>query len=454
MRILIVDSPKHEGKEVSVKGWVRLRRDHGKLIFLDIEDRSGLIQVIVNKQVSEAAYEVAQTLRLEDAIFLTGNIHKRPENAINPHITTGTIELEATKIEIISKSETLPFDMGGKELHLELPTLLDFRSLTLKHEKVRKIFIIQAALAKEFRKAAESLQCTEIFVPTIAAGATEGGAEVFKVAYFDHEAFMTQSPQLYKQIMVGVFERVYTIAKAYRAEPSVTTRHLTEATQMDIEMGFIQDFEELLDALEFVGTTIIKEVAKNHEEILQEFAVAKPLIPTSVPRLTLREAQAIITKRTGRDVSKEMDLNPEDEKEICLWAKEEKQSDFATITHFPTKKRAFYTMPDPKDPEYSLSYDLLFRGLEILSGSQRIHQYEELISAMRKKSVNPQNFAMYLMAFQFGMPPEGGFSFGLERLTMKLLELANIREASLFPRDMERIDERLSTLSHKDHETS
>jgi nondiscriminating aspartyl-tRNA synthetase len=309
------------------------------------------------------------------------------------------------------------------------------------------IFTIQAALAEEFRKAAKELDCVEIFVPTIAAGATEGGAEVFPVDYYGHHAFLTQSPQIYKQIMVGVLERVFTIAKAYRAEPSVTTRHLAEATQMDVEIGFIDSFTELLDALEFVGSSMIKNVSGQYSEILTAFGVEKPLVPTKIPRLTLREAQEIVTKRTGRDLSREMDLNPEDEREICIWAKEEYQSDFVTITHFPTKKRAFYTMPDPKDPEYSLSYDLLFRGLEILSGSQRINDYQQLITAMKAKDVDPQNFSMYLMAFQYGMPPEGGFSFGLERLTMKLLNLANVREASLFPRDMERVDTRLSLAS-------
>ncbi|MDE2025916.1 MAG: hypothetical protein KGJ07_05460, partial [Patescibacteria group bacterium] len=205
--------------------------------------------------------------------------------------------------------------------------------------------------------------------------------------------------------------------------------------------------------LEFVGTNMIKNVAESHEYILKHFGVKKPLVPTHVPRLTLREAQKIVTERTGRDLSKENDLNPEDEKEICLWAAETHKSDFVTITHFPTKKRAFYTMPDPQNPEYSLSYDLLFRGLEILSGSQRIHEYDKLVEAMKKKNVSPSNFGMYLMAFKYGMPPEGGFSFGLERLTMKLLELHNVREASLFPRDMERVDERLSSLE-EEHSTT
>lgn len=449
-RTLISESPRLVGQTIEVVGWIQTVRSHGKIAFFDLYDRSGVLQVVA---ATEETVAVASGLQQRTAVRVTGLIKNRGERYINPNIPTGTVEMEAKSIEVLAKSEVLPFDMGGKELILELPTLLDYRSLTLKHETVRMIFTIQAALAEEFRRAAKELDCMEIFVPTIAAGATEGGAEVFPIDYYGHQAFLTQSPQLYKQIMVGVFERVFTIAKAYRAEPSVTTRHLAEATQMDIEMGFIEKFEDLLDALEFVGTSMIKNVAESHAYILKHFDVAKPLVPTHVPRLTLREAQKIVTERTGRDLSKENDLNPEDEKEICLWAAETHKSDFVTITHFPTKKRAFYTMPDPQNSEYSLSYDLLFRGLEILSGSQRIHEYDKLVEAMKKKNVSPDNFSMYLMAFKYGMPPEGGFSFGLERLTMKLLELHNVREASLFPRDMERVDERLSSLEENRSKT-
>jgi len=445
-RTLAQEAAKKIGKEVIIKGWVHTVRSHGKIAFTDILDRSGLIQVVGSDSTAEKITSLSQ----QDAVEIKGIVKERGERYINEDLATGKIEIEASEINIIANSETVPFDMGGKDLTLELPTLLDHRALTLKHPKVQMIFKIQASLADEFREAAKKLNCTEIFVPTIAAGATEGGAEVFKVDYYGHEAFMTQSPQLYKQIMVGVFERVFTIAKAYRAEPSVTTRHLAEATQMDIEIGFIESFEELLDALEFVGCEMIKNTSEKYPEILDAFGIEKPLISSAVPRLTLREAQDIVTKRTGRDLSGELDLNPDDEKEICDWAKEEKNSDFVTITHFPTKKRAFYTMPDSKDPEYSLSYDLLFRGLEILSGSQRINDYSQLVDAMKTKDVDPKNFGTYLMAFKFGMPPEGGFSFGLERLTMKLLGLGNVREASLFPRDMERVDERFSKIQKEE----
>ncbi len=448
-RVLSSETPNHVGEEIMLQGFIHSRRDHGKLIFIDLRDRTGITQIIFNPQASESAHKTASDIRPEYVVSIKGLVKNRPEKLVNEKIASGTVEIEAKEVEILSKAESLPFDMGGEELNLELPTLLDHRSLTLRHEKVKKIFEIQAALIEEFRNASKELDCIEVVVPTIAAGATEGGAEVFSIDYFGHNAFLTQSPQLYKQIMVSVFERVFLIAKAYRAEPSVTTRHLTESTQLDVEIAFIKGFDELLDALEFVGTQMIKNVSEKYPEVLKEFGVDKPLIPIKIPRLTLREAQEIISKRTNRDLSKEMDLNPEDEREISEWAKIEHKSDFITITHFPTKKRAFYTMPDPENPEYSLSYDLLFKGLEMMSGAQRINNYEDLELAMKRKDVNPDNFGLYMQAFKYGMPPEGGFSFGLERLTMKLLELANVREASLFPRDMERIDERFSKTEEK-----
>lgn len=445
-RVLSSEISAFAGKIVKIAGWVKIRRDHGKLIFFDLRDRDGLIQVVVNSHVSGEAYRVAQELRPEYVVEISGLVNKRPENAVNKDLASGIVEIEATQIKILVKAETLPFDTGDVKLNLELPTLLDYRSLTLRHPSVSDIFQVQAEVVKAFRDVSEKLECVEIFVPTISASATEGGSEVFKLKYYDYDAFLTQSPQLYKQIMVGVFERVYTISHAYRAEPSVTTRHLSEVVQLDIEIGFIDSFDDLLNALELVGTSIVLDVSKNCAKILSKVGVEAPLIPTKIPRLTLKEAQDIIFEfsKGERDSRGQDDLNATDEKVICEWAKKEKASDFVTITHFPTKKRAFYTMPDPKEPLLSLSYDLLFRGLELSSGSQRVNDYGELIKIMKERKLNPDNFSMYLQAFKYGIPPEGGFSFGLERITMKLLELQNVREASLFPRDMERVDERLS----------
>jgi nondiscriminating aspartyl-tRNA synthetase len=434
-RTLIKQTVDHIGKEVLIRGWVRIRRDHGKLIFLDIRDRSGFVQVVVNPKVSEKAYNVAQTLRPEFAVELIGEVNKRPGGTVNKNLPTGEIEIEAKSIRVLSRAETLPFDMGGGELNLELPTLLDHRSLTLRHPKIEDIFKIQAKVLEGFRIVAEELGCTEIIVPTIVASATEGGAELFEVKYYNHKAYLSQSPQLYKQMMVPIFERVWTIAKAYRAEPSVTTRHLSETTQLDFELGFVA-FEELLEILEKVAVDMFRQVEKS-------ISLADNIEYGKIPRLTLREAQEIIYKEFGRDNRQEKDLTPQDEVEICKWAKEKHKSDLVTITHFPTKAKPFYIMPDPQNPQYSLSYDLLFRGVEILSGGQREHNYDQLVKAIKDRGMNPKNFDMYLMAFKYGMPPEGGFSFGLERITMKLLGLSNIREASLFPRDMERVDEKL-----------
>ncbi len=446
-RILVKNTINHIGEEITVQGWVHARRDHGKLIFIDIRDRSGLLQVVFNPKVSEAAHKVASLFHPEDVISITGKINKRPEKLINPKIISGTVELEATRAEVLAPAQTLPFDMGVEELHLELPTLLDHRSLTLRHDRIQSIFKVQSSILEGFRKISRELECIEIIVPTIAASSTEGGAEVFPLEYYGHKAFLTQSPQLYKQIMVTVFERVFTISHAYRAEPSVTTRHLAETTQMDCEFAFVS-FTDLMDLYEQVAIEMLKHVEKECSDILAQYNI-KPLLLNKIPRLTLRQAQEIIFKEFGRDVRTEKDLNPSDEADICSWAAKEHKSDLVTITHFPTKKRAFYTMPDPEDPEYSLSYDLLFKGVEVLSGSQRINNYDELLAAITDRGMDPKTFEIYLQAFRFGCPPEGGFSFGLERLTMKVLELSNIREASLFPRDMERVDERFSTLAQK-----
>lgn len=424
MRVLSSDAVKSVGKEIELQGWLRLRRDHGKLIFLDLRDRDGLIQLVVSQKVSEEAYKQAQELRPEDVFVARGTVKKRPAGTINKDLKTGGIEVEVASINIISKAEPLPLDMGAEELNLELPTLLDHRSLTLRHPQVASVFKTQEAVVKSFRKTATELGCTEIFVPTIVASATEGGAEVFKIDYYEKSAYLSQSPQLYKQMLVPVFERVYTISKAYRAEPSVTTRHLSENTQMDCEFGFV-DFDELLDLLEKTASGILE-------------ADKSTKIPKKIPRLSLTEAFEVLKKK------EEVDLSPADEAELSKWALEKHGSDLLTIHHFPTKKRAFYTMPDPKNPEFSLSYDVLFRGLEIASGSQRINDYKQLVSAIKDRGLAPANFGMYLMAFKYGMPPEGGFSFGLERITMKIMGLGNVREASLFPRDMERVDERFS----------
>ena len=437
MRVLSNDAPQKIGKEIKLQGWIRLRRDHGKLIFLDLRDRTGLIQLVVNPKTSQKAHKTAQELRSEDVIQASGTIKKRPAGTINKELKTGEVEIEVASIKIISKAETLPLDMGAEELNLELPTLLDHRSLTLRHPKVSSVFKVQEAIVKAFRETLAKEDFTEIFVPTIIKSAPEGGSEVFAINYYDHKAYLGQSPQLYKQIMVGAFERVFTIAHAYRAEPSVTTRHLSEYVSLDAEMGFIESFNDIMDIAEKVVKSMIEAVSN-----ITKVSVAQ--IKKPIPRIKMREAQEIVFKRTKADHRKEPDLNPSDEKEICKWAQEQTGAPFVFITHYPTKKRPFYTMPDPKDPEYTLGFDLLGVSEEWVTGGQRINDYKMLLDHIKKWGNKPEDFELYLQAFKYGMPPEGGFAMGLERITKDLLGLENVREASLFPRDMERVDERFS----------
>ena len=433
-RTLISECVQKIGEEVSICGYIQTRRDHGKIKFLDVLDRSGVIQVVLGGGMGGE-------LRVQDVVCIKGQVNKRPDHLVNENLPTGEIEIYSEEVKVLSKAEELPFDMGTKSLDLQLPTLLDNRSLSLRHPKIKSIFKVQAALLQSFREAAYALDCTEIVVPTIVAGSTEGGAEVFKIDYFEHRAYLSQSPQLYKQILVPSFERVFTISKAYRAEPSVTTRHLTESTQLDIEIGFVE-FEDLLNFLEEVAISMLKATEQKCTDILSEFGVEK-IAFGKIPRLTLREAQEVILKEFGRDNRKEKDLTPQDEIDLCKWSKEKHNCDFVTVTHFPTLAKPFYTQPDPKDAEYSLSYDLLFSGVEVLSGSQRINDYQQLMESIKSRGMDPKYFEMYLQSFKYGMPPEGGFSFGLERITMHILNLSNVREASLFPRDMERVDIKL-----------
>lgn len=272
-RTLAKDTPQEVANEVLLHGFVQARRDHGKLVFIDLRDRSGLVQIVFNPRVSEKSHEVASTLRQESAVSIKGLVKSRPEKLVNPKVISGSVEVEAIECEILALSETLPFDMGGESLNLELPTLLDHRTLTLRHPKVRPIFEIQDSVLEGFELVRKKLECVEVVVPTIAASATEGGAEVFKFDYYTHQAFMTQSPQLYKQMMVPVFERVFTIAHAYRAEPSVTTRHLAETTMIDFEIGFVS-FKELLDLFEQVMTETLKHIEDKHKDTLNELGLS------------------------------------------------------------------------------------------------------------------------------------------------------------------------------------
>lgn len=437
-RTLVTQTTEKVDETVLLKGRIETRRDHGKIVFLDLSDRTGLVQLV---SIPENVKDVA----VGHIVSVVGSVRNRPEKLINPKITTGSVEVEVKSVEVIAKSEVYPFDLGKQSLDLELPTLLDYRGLTLRHPKVRAIFKIQAVVVDAFRKALQEKGFLEFQAPGIIPTIPEGGTSVFEVKYFGQKAYLSQSPQLYKSLLVSSFERVFSVNQIYRAEPSVTTRHLTEATSLDAEFGFIESWIDVRDMAQYVIKYILNEVGKMCQEELKLFDATIPESPEQIPSVKLREAQQIIFERTGRDCTEEKDLAPEDEREICKWAFEKHKSELVFVSHFPTKERPFYTYPDDENPEFNQGFDLIGRGVEWLTGGRRIHDYQTLLSHAIEWGVDPKKIELYLQGFRYGMPPIGGFAFGAERITMLILGLQNIREATMFPRDMERIDTRLST---------
>jgi nondiscriminating aspartyl-tRNA synthetase len=439
-RTLIGKLTEHVGKPVSISGWVDVRRDHGKLIFLVLRDRSGTVQAVVNAKDADVL-AAAEPLRAEWVVRVEGDIKERPESMKKDELN-GAIELGITKITVLAHAEELPFD---RDAELNLDTYLDYLPLTLRTAKGRDIFKLSATVLQAYRSALIKRDFMEFMAPILVGEDAEGGASAFKVAYYEKVAYLATSPQLYKEIMTGVFERAFTITKAFRGEKHATTRHLSEATQMDFEMSFIKDHTDVMAVLEEVIRDVCVEVAEKHVDVFQRFDTEAPLLPKeSFPTLKLSEAQEILEREFNEKAVGEPDLEPEHERQICEWAKKEKGSDFVFITHFPTVKRAFYSYPDPENPELSLSFDLLFRGLEINSGSQRYHDHDALVETLKSRGLDPEKFSFYLQTHKYGVPPHGGCSTGLERFVMKMLNLSNVRLATAFPRDMNRIDTRLS----------
>ncbi len=436
-RTLICETPKAIGKEVRLAGWVNTKRDHGKITFVDLRDRSGIVQVV-------GSGGELSSLKPEYVVEIVGEVKKRPEHLVNPKLKTGEIEVEAKKVTVLSKAEELPFDMSKETLDLTLPVLLDNRAITLRHPTQKAILKVQEVIIDAFRKALKEKDFVEFQAPSIIPEIPEGGADVFEVKYFDHKAFLAQSPQLYKQIMTGVFERVFSVNKIFRAEPSVTTRHLAEVVSLDAEFGFIDSWMDVVEMSEYTIRYIFKEVEEKCGKKLAMFNATIPQIKDKIPVVKLREAQEIIFKRTKIDHRKEKDLSPEDERAICEWALQEKGSELVFVSHYPTKSRPFYTYPDPDDPEFNQGFDLIGRGFEWMTGGRRIENYELLVKHAKEWGVSVEKIDLYLQAFKYGMPPEGGFAFGAERITQGILGLKNIREATAFPRDMERVDFRLS----------
>lgn len=443
-RTLIGSLKKHIGEKTTIKGIVAVARLQGKMAFFDFTDRTGSVQGVVFGKPE--VLEIANTLSVGSAVTIEGVVNARPEKMINKDVSNGDIELEITALEVLSHAEPLPFDTDAE---LSLETLLDNRPFTLRRAREKAIFKVQAEIVNAYGTFLRSEGFTEFQAPKLVGGDAEGGSEVFKVPYFKEKtAYLASSPQFYKQIMVGVYERVFSFATAFRAEKSATTRHLSEYTSLDMEMGFIEDHTDIMrmetELMRFISYHLAKTVAYELTILGVELPKQGDAQSDLFPYMKLREAQVLIKEKTGQDKTSEPDLEPEDERWLCEYAHNELGSDFIFITHYPVSKRPFYTYEDESDPGFTKSFDLLFRGVEITTGGQRVHDPVRLEEKMKAKGLNPDNFTFYLQAFKSGIPPHGGWGMGLERLTQKFTGVANVKEATLFPRDINRIDTLLS----------
>lgn len=413
-------------KKVLIRGWVHKIIDLSHIVFVKLRDKSGVIQLVCDK-------DYIKDLRLENAIEVVGIVcsnEKAPDK----------IEVIVEKIEILGNTyyDKLPFEINSYKNKTALETQLDHRTISLRRPKIRAIFKVQSEIETAFRDYLKERNFEQIHTAKIIDSSTEGGSEMFTVNYFDRRSFLAQSPQFYKQMMVGAgFERVFEIGHAYRAELHNTWRHLNEYVSLDVEMGFIQDEFELMNLEEGFINYLFNHLNKVCKKELEMYQIDLPN-EVSIPRITLEEAHQILLKEYNKK-SPVGNIDAEGEVLISKYVKEKYNSEFVFLTKYPVSKRPMYTMPDDKNKELTKSFDLIYDGLEITTGGQRINDYKMLKENIIKFGLNPDDFHFYLEAFKYGMPPHGGFAIGLERLTMKILKLINIREATLVPRDMKRL---------------
>ncbi len=423
----------YENQVISISGYVHRIREMTGFSFIIIRTAKETIQCVYSPDFS--SYRFDERIVEESCVTVTGKVVKSVDAKGNDRF-----EIQIHDIKILSlPKELLPIVINKKQLdNINLNTILDLRPISMRNPKERAIFKIQEGIARGFREFLLKNDFTEIRSPKINYAGAEGGTNVFKLDYFGKQVYLAQSPQLYKQALVGVYNRVFEIAPVFRAEHHDTSRHLNEYTSMDFEMGFINDFTEIMQ-METGALKYIMNLLKT--EYSEEVAILHADIPeiTEIPVIKFMDAKELLMKKFKYKPSDMKDFDPEEESLLGKYAKKELGSDFIFVTHYPSKKRPFYTKDDPNDPEYTLSFDLLFRGLEITSGGQRIHDYDEQTAKMRAMGTNPEDFETYLMFHKYGAPPHGGLGIGLERLTMHLLGFKNVREATMFPRDINRV---------------
>lgn len=422
------------GQKIRVCGWVDNIRDLGGVRFVLLRDRSGVLQVVIKKGVTpETAIETSKELVKETVACFEGTLVESKSKL--------KYELQASGIQVLSKPvEPIPLE-PATSTEAQLNVRLDYRWLDVRNLKVSAVFQFESWVANKFREFFRQNGFVEVFTPKIVAAGTEGGAEVFPVIYFGREAYLAQSPQFYKQMaVIAGLERVFEVGPVFRAEAHHTVKHLTEFHGLDIEMGFIEGPEDVMNMLESFFRYLAKEAeADDSIKTVRNYFDLTLRVPSKVPRITIREAYEVLKERYNHQLPYMEDLDPQAERELGDYVLKEYDSDFIFVTEYPWKVRPFYTMRKPQEPEWTLGFDLLFRGLEIATGSQREHRYDQLLANLRDKGLNPERFQFYLNFFKYGAPPHGGAGLGLERIVKQFLNLDNVREARLLPRDPERL---------------
>ncbi len=418
--------PGHVGQTVELRGAVHALRDLGGVVFLTLRKGDGIVQCVCRPA------QLPEGLCQEAAVKLTGTLRTEPR-------APRGLELGVETIEILSlPAEPMSVPIAKEKLNLKLDTELALRPVTVRNLRERAVFRVQAAISGAFRSYLDSQGFCEIHTPKIVSAGAEGGSNIFRLSYFGRKAFLAQSPQFYKQTMVGSLERVYEVAPVFRAEKHATVRHLNEYTSLDCELGYIDSFYDLLELETGFLKHCMETLKTRCPRELQLLGAEVPDI-SEIPCVSFEEAKRLASEKYGRPIRDPFDLEPEEEHLIGRYWKEKTGSDFVFVTHYPSKKRPFYAMDDPADPRYTLSFDLLFKGIEITTGGQRIHDYQAQVDKMLKRGMDPAEFEDFLMIHKHGMPPHGGMGIGLERLTMQLCGLENVREACLFPRDIHRL---------------
>ena len=420
----------YEGKEIRMNGAVHTIRHMGEVAFVILRKSRGLVQCVYEAGITD--FDIRE-LKEESAVEVMGVV-KAEERAPQG------FEIRLKEIRVLSRpAEPLPLAVSKWKLNTSLETKLSLRPISLRNVRERAKFKIQEGIVRGFRDYLLSRDFTEIRTPKIVARGAEGGSNVFKLEYFNKKAELGQSPQFYKQTMVGVYDRVFEAAPVFRAEKHNTTRHLNEYTSLDFEMGYIDSFRDVMDMETGMLQYVMKLLEQDYKKELDMLGVTLPEVGR-IPAVRFDQAKELVSRKYDRKIRNPYDLEPEEELLIGRYFQEEYGSDFVFVTHYPSKKRPFYAMDDPEDPKFTLSFDLMFRGLEVTTGGQRIHDYREITDKMEKRGMDPEDIASYLMIFKYGMPPHGGLGIGLERLTMRLLDEQNVREASMFPRDVTRLE--------------